>query len=1093
MSSPSTTPPVRLRRPRRPVPAVPVADVTAVLVAHDGAAWLPEVLTALRASTLRPRHLVCVDTGSTDGSPALLRAAGSVVLELSCDTGFGAAVAAGLDSVGDSAGWVWLLHDDCAVEPDTLQALLGEAERSPSAAVLGPKVRDWTDPRVLVEVGLTTDGAGHRETGLDRREYDQGQHDSVRDVLAVGTAGALVRRQVWDAVGGLDRSLPVFRDDLDLGWRVNAAGHRVLIVPAARVRHVRAATTGRRQTQAAPGRATATDRRHALFVLLAHAGLALFVTLLPRLLIVTLVRALVLLLTRQLPAAVDELRAYAGVVGHPRTLLRARQARARTRTVSTRSLRPLFASRTGRARARAGVLGDWLSGGASPGAQPLLALGDPGPDGPDPVELTGGGGTLRRLLLRPGVLLTLALALVALVAERHVLSLGGGVLSGGQLLPAPDGARDLWAAYAASWHPTTVGTSAVAPPALAVLAALSTVLLGKPWLAVDVLLLASLPLAGATAYAAARRVVRHQVLRLWAAATWALLPVATGAIAAGRLDAAVVQIALPLLLLGGARVLREDPAEVGWRHAWTLGLGLSLVTALAPALWPVAAVTLLAGGLAGLLRARSRLSARQAVAALIAAVTPIALLLPWSLSVLGHPALLTAPVRRAPGTVDVALPAWHLPLLAPGGPGLPATLLTTGLLLAALAGLVRQERRQLARTAWSVADVALLGALLLARQRVPAAGTATAAPLWPGVPLQLAGAAMLLAALVAADGVRTRLARAAFGWRQLLAWTVAVAAAAVPVVAAATWLVRAADDTRRSGAATTDAATQEHLHRGASMLLPAFAQAELAATAGLRALVLAPTTPGAVSYELTGDRGDRLDAGGTPPAAGQTRRLDEVVADLLVPRGSDAAEALSTRAVRYVVLHPGPGAAAVAAGLDAQPGLVRRASTPVLLWQVLAPTARLSVLPPAAAASALLGARGPSRALLRTAPASPLRAGVEGAADQVPSGPDGRLLVLADAEDAGWRATLDGRPLPRRTAWGWAQAFALPVGGGRIEVHHEQGRRHAWLEVEGALLLLVAVLAAPGRAPRSGLEGDDGRGAQRTQPVRAQPARAGAR
>jgi len=144
-----------------------------------------------------------------------------------------------------------------------------------------------------------------------------------------------------------------------------------------------------------------------------------------------------------------------------------------------------------------------------------------------------------------------------------------------------------------------------------VLAAASSVLFGKPWLAVDVLLLASVPLAGAAAYAAARRVVRHQVLRWWAAATWALLPVATGAVAAGRLDAAAVQIALPLLLLSAARVLREDPAEGGWRRAWALGLGLSLVVALAPALWPPAAVALIGGGLVGLRRATDRAPARR--------------------------------------------------------------------------------------------------------------------------------------------------------------------------------------------------------------------------------------------------------------------------------------------------------------------------------------------------------------------------------------------------------------------------------------------------------------------------------------------------
>ena len=43
-------------------------DVTAVLVAHDGAAWLPQTLAALAGSTRTPSRVVCVDTGSTDGS-----------------------------------------------------------------------------------------------------------------------------------------------------------------------------------------------------------------------------------------------------------------------------------------------------------------------------------------------------------------------------------------------------------------------------------------------------------------------------------------------------------------------------------------------------------------------------------------------------------------------------------------------------------------------------------------------------------------------------------------------------------------------------------------------------------------------------------------------------------------------------------------------------------------------------------------------------------------------------------------------------------------------------------------------------------------
>ncbi|MGZ6827814.1 MAG: glycosyltransferase family 2 protein, partial [Mycobacteriales bacterium] len=314
--------PARARLPKPP--ARTVVDVTAVLVAHDGASWLPEALSALAASTVVPARVVCVDTGSTDGSAALMSSAHGEVLSLPRTTGYGEAVAAALRTVPAST-WVWLLHDDLAVEPTTLQALLEHAETSPSAALLGPKVRDWRDPRVLVEVGLTTDAAGHRETGLERREYDQGQHDAVRDVLAVGTAGALVRRDVWDAVGGLDPELPVFRDDLDLGWKVNAAGHRVVVVPEARVRHARAATTGHRETDAAPGRATGTDRKNALYVLLAHASGLRLLGLLPRLLLGTAFRSLGLLLTRQVADAGDEWRAVAATVGRPGRLARARR------------------------------------------------------------------------------------------------------------------------------------------------------------------------------------------------------------------------------------------------------------------------------------------------------------------------------------------------------------------------------------------------------------------------------------------------------------------------------------------------------------------------------------------------------------------------------------------------------------------------------------------------------------------------------------------------------------------------------------------------------------------------------------------------
>ena len=1015
-----------------------------MLVGHDGAAWLPAALTALAASTRTPAAVVCVDTGSTDASAQLMAAAYGEVLRLPRTTGYGAAVAAALQTV-PSTRWVWLLHDDLAVEPTTLEALLDHAEQSPSAVLLGPKARDWNDPRVLVEVGLTTDAAGHRETGLERREYDQGQHDGVRDVLAVGTAGALVRRDVWDAVGGLDPHLPVFRDDLDLGWKVNSAGHRVVVVPQARVRHARAATTGYRQTDAALGRATGTDRKNALFVLLAHVSALRLVGLLPRLILATVFRSLALLLTRQVTAAGDEWRALGAVLGRPGRLLGARRFRAGLRTVSGRDLRPLFASRRVRIRARLGALGDWLSGGGTAGANPLGALGDPGPDNEDDFDTLDirRTGTLRRFLLRPAVLFTAALSALALVAERAVLPFAGGQLSGGTLLRAPVGARDLWSSYTAAWHDVTVGTGRPCPPGTAALAALSSIVFGKPWLAVDVLLLASVPLAGLSAYLVATRLVRHRYLRLWAAATWALLPVATGAVTAGRLDAAAVQVALPVLALVAGRVLTDDPRVNGWWRAWALGLGLGVTSAFAPLLWPLGAVVLVVGAVINLALPGGR---RRALAGLIAAAVPAGVLFPWSLEAFRHPSVFVAVPQLAPSS----LPSWHLLLLSPGGPGLPAVWVTAGLLVVGLAGTVRLAFRRLALALEAVAVLALAEAVVL--RSLSVAGQ----PVWTGTALQVMAVAVLGAALVAATGARTRLATASFGFRQLLAGVITVLAAALPVVTAGLWAVRGVGDL---------------LVRDDRALLPAFAQAELESRPGLRLLVVAPGADGRVAYSLQDADGIRLDHATLTSSSGQRRALDAVVADLVAPLGSDAAEALSTRAVRYVALRTTSGTDVLAAGLDAQPGLVRRTSGSVILWQVVAPASRLSVLAPALAGPALAGDRAPSSDALRASPPSALDAGAVSASVRLPAGPAGRLLVLADAADSRWRATLDGRALEGRTAWGWGQGFVLPTKGGHLVVTYRAGRTGA-LWVQAALVVVVLVLSIPGGRRRRGLEDD---------------------
>ncbi|MDQ3450525.1 MAG: glycosyltransferase family 2 protein, partial [Actinomycetota bacterium] len=310
----SDSAPARSDDPATPVvapavtPAVTPAGtlaVVAVVVAHNGARWAADLGAALADQTRAPDRVVVVDTGSRDDTAEDLRAAfpAAGLVTLDRRTSFGSAIAKGATAgwagipgaygsdQASHASWLWVLHDDCAPAPDALEELLAAAAEDGRIGIVGPKVRDFTDRRHLLEVGLTIARSGRRETGLEPREEDQGQHDDLGSVLAVGSAGMLVRRDVWDQLGGFDPNLPLFRDDVDLGWRANLAGHRVAVAPRAVVHHVQAAARGRRTIDAATRRRHLLDRRGALYVLLANLpGRALWLAY-PRLVLASVARS----------------------------------------------------------------------------------------------------------------------------------------------------------------------------------------------------------------------------------------------------------------------------------------------------------------------------------------------------------------------------------------------------------------------------------------------------------------------------------------------------------------------------------------------------------------------------------------------------------------------------------------------------------------------------------------------------------------------------------------------------------------------------------------------------------------------------------
>jgi GT2 family glycosyltransferase len=1104
--------------------------VTAVLVAHNGEQFLPRTLSAIASQVRAPDLLVGVDTGSDDGSATLVAGASSHLLRLPKRTAMGDAVQAALAALdagklspapdprpegaagqraepGEPAvrDWVWLLHDDAAPAPDALRRLLDAVDVAPSAVIAGCKQVGWDDGRLL-DVGFTTSPLGKKVTGVDVDDVDQGQLDHRSDVLAVSTAGMLVRRDVWDALGGPDPTLVRSRDDLDLCRRAHLAGYRVIVVPQAVVAHAEAGASGRRPFSTPRAWARA-DRRDAIHLRLAATAWLAMPFVVAWTLGAAVLRAVGRLALKQPGRACDELAAVALALLRPGPWLRARRRTRGSRRVSWRAVRRLNAPPRQIVRARRDAMAAhlreqdaaWLAGelarlGVDPEEASATADGEQSADGSVPVlrspvetgpvaeeaESAPTWAGARRISAAgrgwlPLAGVVAATAVAALVGLRSLVG-GHGAVTSSTLLPAPADAGALWRAATSGWRPVGLGGAAAGDPLGLVLAVLAAPFGGSARTAVLWLLLFAVPLSAITAWVAAGAIARSRALRAWAALVWAAAPCLLVAVGGARLGAVLAHILLPLVALGLARTVGIGGTGRGSLAAASgTGLALTAVLASAPAL---AGPVVLAVVVVAVIAPTGRRLLWWTL------LLPAVLLAPWWVAVAQQPALLLAePGAPTGGAGPAPAAGWSL-LLMPVDPaavlgrhglvlgpavdwlarvtGVPAAATARALVLAAaipllaiaLAGSLRVrrfgDRRGTVAVAALIAALAGLAVAVLAPRIALARAAGAPVRTWGGAGLSLAELGVLTAALCGLTGAAGRLRRRPLGPRHVVVLCLGALLVLAPAGYALLWAWQGWDGGHRVVRAGPD-------------VLPAVTTVEAEGPAATRTLVVREG-PSGLRWNLLRAAGPRLGdssaalayrAGvGTGGPADQAEVLP-VLGAMLSDSGSDVRAQLEDLDVGSVLLLPPLGESSVNA-LDASPGLVR-VGTPegAVLWRVelshagadtSSRPARVRVLAADGETLQPLPSSGANRTEVDT---------------RLQPGPAGRALVLAERADEGWRAWLDGRELVPARHGGWAQSFLLPAAGGHLVVEHRGPAQRAVDLTRTAVLGLALLLALP--------------------------------
>jgi len=201
--------------------------ISVVVVSYNRKALLRRALEALERSEARPTlEIVVVDNGSTDGSQQLeSEFPGARFIRI--PRNFGLTKALNLGVRGTEAEYVFFLHEDTEVFPETVRLLAETLDGQQEAGAVCPLLVNAADqPAPQLGRFPPDDTWRPAQPGPEATPVDYARG-----------AALMMRRLLLTAIRQIDERYGQFGSDADLCYQIRRAGKKILLVPAARAHH----------------------------------------------------------------------------------------------------------------------------------------------------------------------------------------------------------------------------------------------------------------------------------------------------------------------------------------------------------------------------------------------------------------------------------------------------------------------------------------------------------------------------------------------------------------------------------------------------------------------------------------------------------------------------------------------------------------------------------------------------------------------------------------------------------------------------------------------------------------------------------------
>jgi len=224
------------------------AELAVVVIGYNSKKFLGTCFDSIRKQTIfKKLDIIFIDNISHDDSPAFVYKNYPHVRVFQNHFNFGYAGAANQGIDISAAPFVNIINPDIILEPDYFEKILKAMKKNKKiSAASGKLLRYDFDKKKKTNILDTTGLVFHRSTRVTDRgqgEEDKRQYDNARKVWGVSGACPVYRRTALDDIKSngeaLDSSFFMYKEDVDLAWRLNKAGYQAIYVPNAVANHGR--------------------------------------------------------------------------------------------------------------------------------------------------------------------------------------------------------------------------------------------------------------------------------------------------------------------------------------------------------------------------------------------------------------------------------------------------------------------------------------------------------------------------------------------------------------------------------------------------------------------------------------------------------------------------------------------------------------------------------------------------------------------------------------------------------------------------------------------------------------------------------------